>query len=274
MPRTRWIGPRTAADTLASGSASHGFSLIEALVAMALIVSIAGAIFRLVGQAQRAAFVERQLPDTHQRLRAAAQMLFRDLVSAGAGLNLLPATGTLAGFVPPVRPGGRGPLHPDGDLVCRHDRVTISYRTGSEASAPLERRVYWHDAPGRRLMLYDGGASDLPLVDDISLLQFDYFLDPNPAHTPRPPPGEASCLFGAGTPPVPLLSALGAGSLVRAQDDELADGPMCGTADERFDGDVLRIRLVRVTIGAAVAAGGDVEVVRFDVTPRNLAVRP
>ena len=71
----------------------------------------------------------------------------------------------------------------------------------------------------------------------------------------------------------------------------LADGPLCGVAPGRFDGDLLRVRRVRVTIraqaadralrgtGAAFSSAGastdgysyvpDIEVT-FDVAPRNL----
>ena len=118
-------------------------------------------------------------------------------------------------------------------------------------------------------------ASDLPVVDDIAVLQFAYFLDPNPSRVPAPTTGQSSCLFEAGSPPLPLLRALGRGSFTPVSGRELADGPLCGSSDERFDGDVLRIRLVRVTIGASPpGAGGAPESVQFDVAPRNQSVRP
>ena len=75
----------------------------------------------------------------------------------------------------------------------------------------------------------------------------------------------------------------------------MADGPFCGAGDTAFDGDLLRIRLVRVSLRLDAAAddvrgsGGlfarpgrsssgyshvpDFEVT-FDVAPRNMAPAP
>ena len=171
-----------------------------------------------------------------------------------------------------------------------------------------------------QLFRYDGWASDLPVVDDVVMLRFEYFGDAEPArltgrpldsqagpwttYGPKPPPvGEVKGIWPPGEnctflvvegEHVPRLATLAAGGLVELTPDVLTDGPWCpdGTASNRFDADLLRIRKVRVTLrvqsataslrgpasalffkrGTARAADlyvPDLEV-QFDVTPRNL----
>lgn len=131
---------------------------------------------------------------------------------------------------------------------------------------------------GQRLMRYDGQRSELPLIDAVVSLTFEYDGDPNPPvvvagldgslHTtygPRPPPvglddprddwpaGE-NCTFadagGVHTPRLPRLAA--AAPLVTLPAALLTDGPWCPDADasDRFDADLLRIRRVRVRLRA------------------------
>jgi type II secretory pathway pseudopilin PulG len=131
---------------------------------------------------------------------------------------------------------------------------------------PIVQRVYHFDRRTRRLMVYDGYQSDLPLVDDVVDLRFSYL---------------ASAFPEPGLRPLPL--------------SELIDGPILGASPHRFDADLLRIRIVRVTLRLQAAAddvrgvgewfarpgrstGGyslvpDFEVT-FDVAPRNLAGVP
>jgi hypothetical protein len=126
-------------------------------------------------------------------------------------------------------------------------------------------------------MHYDGYRTDLPLVDNVVALRFEYFGDPTPpaivhdpsdpvgpwtTYGPKPPPigtdntGDAwpageNCIFTvSGGQQVSRLPALGAGSLVPLTQSMLTDGPWCPDAasPDRFDADLLRIRKVRVTL--------------------------
>jgi hypothetical protein len=156
---------------------------------------------------------------------------------------------------------------------------------------PVRQRVYYLDAASKRLMVYDGYQSDVPLADNIVALRFEYFVDPWASSVPRPPEGEGNCVYAAATPAVPLLTEFGGPVLVPAGATLLTDGPVCGLSPHQFDGDLLRIRRVRVTIRAQVAdrslrgSGSDYVTpgvsasaansvpdfeVTFDVTPRNL----
>jgi hypothetical protein len=122
------------------------------------------------------------------------------------------------------------------------------------------------------------GSADMPLVDHVTQLRFEYFGAAAPpavfddgdhllrrtSYGPLPPPdgsddtldrwppGE-NCLFSrfAGAPSprqVPLPEELN--GLARLPVSFLADGPWCpdDAAPNRYDADLLRVRLVRVTL--------------------------
>jgi hypothetical protein len=140
----------------------------------------------------------------------------------------------------------------DGMAVSvRHHGVDPSgdYRAGTPVVA-VESASITLDASSRTLRLYDGDASDLPILDDVVRLQVGYFGEGEPPVWPRPPDGEANCLYAAdGTYQSALLPILGApGVLVELTPGMLTDGPWCGTGDTRYDADLLRVRRVRVSV--------------------------
>ncbi len=130
-----------------------------------------------------------------------------------------------------------------------------------------------------RLMHYDGSANaDVPAVDHVVGLAFEYFGEPHPplllapgrtSYGPVPPPagtrttgypaGE-NCAFRVDADSgeqVPRLEALdaAAGALVPLTKDRLVDGPWCpdDANANRWDADLLRIRKVGVTIRVETA---------------------
>ena len=205
--------------------------------------------------------------------------------------------------------GSCGFTHGDRALVFSadaHDVFTVSatdpfvsptaplshaYPAGSRVVG-IVQRVYYLDRPGNRLMLYDGDRSDVPLVDHVVDLRFTYYLDPAAAGVRPPPPGGSSCAYAPGTPPTPLLDELAGIAPSLAPQSRLTDGPACGQAPRRFDGDLLRVRRIGVTIrletGSAelrgsgpafftrgTSSGGSKYVpdiqLTFEVAPRNMA---
>jgi prepilin-type N-terminal cleavage/methylation domain-containing protein len=114
--------------------------------------------------------------------------------------------------------------------------------------AMVENHVYWLDHPGAQLHHYDF-LEDLAAVDNTVGLRFRYFGDPNPPLAPRPKAGQANCIFDAGgNPTMPTLDA-GGSSLVELTAAMLTDRtPACGMAPNQFDGDLYRIRKVRVEL--------------------------
>jgi type II secretory pathway pseudopilin PulG len=174
-------------------------------------------------------------------------------------------------------------LIPPGPLSRRYD-------AGARV-ATIVQRVYYLDRTGRRLMMYDGDRSDVPVIDHVVDLRFTYYGDPSPTSVTPPSGGGSNCAYAAGTPPVPLLQDLGGAALVPLTAAQLTDGPWCGQSPGRFDADLLRVRRIGVALrleaegaefrgaGAAFANRGtsldaeryvpDVQVT-FDVAPRNL----
>ncbi len=146
------------------------------------------------------------------------------------------------------------------------------------------------DAASRQLRI-GSGAAESPLIDHVAAFGVRYFGDPDPPRLPRPPPGEATCLYdAAGSPLLPVLAA-DEGPWVELTAAMLSDGPTCGAGTSSFDADLLRIRriVVRIRIEATdetvrgvdplrfsnpgrargTAVSNDREVV-IDVAPRNL----
>jgi hypothetical protein len=139
-------------------------------------------------------------------------------------------------------------------------------------------------------MMYDGVRSDVPLVDHVVALRFEYYADPRPDAVAAPASGESNCAYG-GSPPVSILANLGGSAPKPLTAALLTDGPVCGQSPYRFDADLLRIRRVSVTIrieaesaefraggpafaSPGIARGGarmlpDLETT-VDVTPRNM----
>jgi prepilin-type N-terminal cleavage/methylation domain-containing protein len=201
--------------------------------------------------------------------------LIVDTSGAGLGFDLFSVSGTS---------GALAHGAPDPDFAR-------AYPAAGTRVVPIRQRVYYFDAPTKRLMIYDGYQTDVPLAENIVLLKFEYFVDPWASSVPRPKDGEGNCLYTAASPPTPLLTDLGGPLLLPASAPLLTDGPLCGLAPHRFDGDLLRVRRIRVTIRAQVAdrslrgSGADFATsgvssdgasyvpdieVTFDVTPRNL----
>jgi len=113
--------------------------------------------------------------------------------------------------------------------------------------AAVVNRVYYLDGTGKRLMVYDGVRSDVPLVDHVVGLRFTYFADPRPDAVVPPVPGGSNCAY-AGAPPVSLLTDLGGTAPKALTAALLTDGPICGQSPYRFDADLLRIRRISVTV--------------------------
>ena len=156
---------------------------------------------------------------------------------------------------------------------------TRLYPAESSVIVPIVQHVYYHDVSTNRLMRYDGYQGDLPLVDNVMSLRFTYFVDPSPSSVAAPPDGSGNCAYAAGSPPVPLLQPLPGLTLAPLTTQQMMDGPFCGTGTGRFDGDLLRVRRVRVTIRVKAGPGtapGTEQTLRdfemtFDVAPRNLS---
>ena len=212
---------------------ARGFSFIELLVSMAISVVVTSAMFSFIHSASGIFEVDLEHTDMQQRARVATDALFRDIVMAGAGSQ-----------APPAAPFRRGSLNPDLPGSVFADRISVLYVPPDAAAAVVITYARRVDAAGvPHLTRYDGAASEMPLVDQVVGLRFEYF-------------------DAAGT------------SIAM---DRFADGPWVpnAVAPDRFDADlqsirrvraIIRLRPARVFVAAPIP---DLEAV-LDVSPRNL----
>jgi hypothetical protein len=133
--------------------------------------------------------------------------------------------------------------------------AAFSYQPGS-AVAEAESHTYYFDAANLQLRHADGAHSDVPVVDNVVALTFEYFGDPNPPTLPKPPVGTPNCLYDAAGALLGGLSILppAGGTLASLPLSGFTDGPWCGSGSNRFDADLLRVRLVRVNLRVQVAS--------------------
>jgi hypothetical protein len=179
-----------------------------------------------------------------------------------------------------------------GHLQHRGQDLNYSYAAGSTITQ-VTTATYYLDRATNQLKKYDGHASEVALVDNVVDLIFQYYGDPSPLTAPKPPLTEANCLYDAAGNLLsqPVLAATD-GSLVELTAAMLTDGPYCGSGDNQFDVDLLRVRKVKVTLrmqaaspslrgtdatrfrNSGTAVGGDRYVpdyqMQFEVSPRNL----
>jgi prepilin-type N-terminal cleavage/methylation domain-containing protein len=316
-------------------ASARGFSFIEVLIALTILLTAMATLLQVAASGQRLARSHGEATDLHQRVRVAAGKLQNDLALAGTGALRGELSGGLTGYMAPLIPARTGVRDPDDPLLAFTDRVSVvyaadaawpatlggdmatasdavpvngaapgcpaaglcgftvgtralivdtrgvgagydlftvtgvagelahgapnpllhrAYEAGSAVVVPVVQRVYYFDRATRRLMLYDGYQSDTPLIDNVVDVRFAYFADASPTSVSRPPDWTPSCVYDAGSPPVARLDDLGGTGLHQLTVAEMTDGPVCGAGSNLFDGDLLRIRLVRVTLRLEAAA--------------------
>lgn len=166
-------------------------------------------------------------------------------------------------------------------LTARSARSSsTTYRSGSNVVQVRVHTFTLKSNPATRtfqLMHADGSAgADVPVVDHVVGLAFDYDAEPRPpslpagtaGYGPSPPPiGVQTTAYPAGEncafqidpvsgEQVPRLPALAAGTaLVPLTAARLSDGPWCPdeTNGNRWDADLLRVRAIGVTIRVEAA---------------------
>jgi len=164
-------------------------------------------------------------------------------------------------------------LQEDDDVIVtdeegRHDFFRLGVMTGATASLMLrqgapsypfpagviatrvETRTFYFDATSRQLRQYDGYRSDVPLIDDVVDVRFEYWGSRGVPMLGLPAvAGQSTCWFDSGSQPRfgRPIAAPGEAD-VPLQLDEFRDGPWCGSGGNIFDADLLRIRRVRVVV--------------------------
>lgn len=177
-------------------------------------------------------------------------------------------------------------------LQHRGQGFNHQYEVGAAVTQVVSYTLYL-DRTTNQLRRYNGGGDDVPLVDNVVDLLFEYFGDPNPPTQPKPGAGVANCLYDAvGNYLNPGQLPADHGGLAALTPAMLGDGPWCGAGSNAFDVDLLRVRKLRVTVrmqaGDPQFRGTDPALFRnpgksdggvklipdyqvsFEVTPRNL----
>ena len=106
-----------------------GFSLIEALVATVIMVTVTGAVFTVLNPSSGIFQTQPEVSDMQQRMRVGVDALKHDLIMAGAGAYSGAQSGSLTGFFAPILPSRQGNLASldDGPGVFFPDRITLFY---------------------------------------------------------------------------------------------------------------------------------------------------
>ena len=110
-------------------TSERGFSLVELLVSMMIMLAVTAGIFSVMNPAQGTFQSQPEVADMQQRLRVGVDTLYKDILMAGAGAYAGSQAGTLSGFfasILPYRQSGNGAVD-DGALKFRSDGITLFY---------------------------------------------------------------------------------------------------------------------------------------------------
>ena len=112
-----------------SRPADAGFTVLELLISMSIMLGVTGAIFSLVNPSQGTFRVQPEVADMQQRLRVAADRVLNHLMMAGGGMYSGSGGGPLIQFFAPVTPYrlGRLSADPNGGVFFRDDAISLIY---------------------------------------------------------------------------------------------------------------------------------------------------
>ena len=128
-----------------------GFSLVELLLAVAVIVLVMGAVFAIMNASESRFGTELEAADMEQRVRIVTDALASDLMMAGAGIDSSTADGPVVYSFPPILPFRQGALNDDPPGTFRADTLTLFYVPSSAARSTLTTAV----GPGQSALHVD-----------------------------------------------------------------------------------------------------------------------
>ena len=108
----------------------RGFTLVELLVSMGIMLGITAAIFSLADPARGTYRTQPEVSDMQQRLRVSTSFLANDLLMAGAGApSGGQQMGSLMNYFAPIQPIRTGFINPDvgAGVFFRDDAITMFY---------------------------------------------------------------------------------------------------------------------------------------------------
>jgi len=102
----------------------RGVSIPELLVALAIVLVVAGGLARAVSDAGAIFMAQPESSDVVQRGRVSLSAIVAELAHAGGGPYRLAGGGPLMRWIPPIHPRRLGPVRPDSEFLAVSDRVT------------------------------------------------------------------------------------------------------------------------------------------------------
>jgi hypothetical protein len=274
-----------------------GYSVVELLVASAILLTVSGAVLTLLHDGLAATPVLEETTDLHQRARVTADVLGADLRAAAGGT----ASGALSRYIASVDP--RRPTDPPGTtspsaVIVRyvvprgaHGRLAQPLDPGGAAAiivgssgCPLNTIACGFTAGTRAVVFDTSGFSDFLEIDAIGpgvlsisgpaggrsttyptgaeiaeAVEVAYFFDPASRQLRRQ---EGSATFVVADNVNAVAFEYLAYDLVQLPLGTFEDGPFTGAGATAFDADLLRVRAVRATVrvetGIAAMRGTDV----------------
>jgi prepilin-type N-terminal cleavage/methylation domain-containing protein len=142
---------------MAAREGEAGFSLVEMMVAMTIMLVVTGTVFTLMNPSHGTFATEPEVADMQQRLRVASDVLYKDLVMTGAGAYSGNNVGTLTNFFAPILPLRSGSVNDDPPGTYRTDTVTLYYVPATSGQTTIS-----HTMPGQSTELKVNDASNCP----------------------------------------------------------------------------------------------------------------
>ena len=119
----------------------QGFTIIEMLVAVAVLMVVVAVVCSLLDPAQGTFQAQPQVSDLQQRLRVGLDTLAKDIVMAGAGVSSGASAGPLSSHFSPVMPYRRGDVGDEtrAGVFYRPDAITVLYVPPTHAHTTISR---------------------------------------------------------------------------------------------------------------------------------------
>ena len=143
---------------------SRGFSVVETLVATAIMLTVTGAVFQLLATAVRRSAVWNDDADVHQRARVATEALSAELRRAGAGGESGPLRNRVAAI---------DPRRVSGPVTA--SAITVRYVPDGSDLAGVVTATWYFDAQAGVIRREEPGHGDFPVVDAVADVRFEYF---------------------------------------------------------------------------------------------------
>ena len=125
----------------AKARAEAGFSLVEMMIATAMMVTVTAATFSLMNPSHGMFAAQPEVMDMQQRMRIGVDTLYKDLMMAGAGTYSGSMTGSLGNYFAPILPYRIGNTTPDNPGSFFTDRVTLIYVPSTSAQTTISQAM-------------------------------------------------------------------------------------------------------------------------------------